>query len=176
MIRKLNRIKELKDMPGIWKFFAAVILLFGFIALLSPEIATNSLVKSVEIFKNMFSSLVLAFVFMFVFNLLVTDKVVKKYLQNDIGVKQCLIVSIAGIFSTGPIYMWYAYLSELKDQGANYGLISIFLYNRAIKLPLIPIMISYFSVEITIVFSVLLFIFSFINAFFINIFVKPQKS
>jgi hypothetical protein len=168
-------IEKIKNISGVWKFLIAVIAVLALIAIISPPLVQESLLTSLSIFKKMLSSLVLAFIFMFVFNIFVTDKVVKKHLKKDIGIKQCLIVAIIGVLSTGPIYMWYAYLSELKDEGVDQGLISIFLYNRAVKLPLLPIMIDYFSLKVTIIITVLIFIFSFINAIFINLFINPRN-
>jgi len=60
------------------------------------------------------------------------------------GIKKWIFVIIGGVLSTGAIYMWYPFLADLKDKGLNYGLISCFLYNRAIKIPLLPLMVFYF--------------------------------
>jgi hypothetical protein len=168
-------IEKIKNISGVWKFLLAVIAVLAVIAIASPFLAWESLLTSFSIFKKMLSSLILAFIFMFAFNIFVTDEIVKKHLKKDIGVKQCIIVATIGVLSTGPIYMWYAYLSNLKDEGVDQGLISIFLYNRAVKLPLLPIMIDYFSLKITIIITVLIFVFSFINAIFINLFINPRN-
>jgi len=51
----------------------------------------------------------------------------------------------------GPIYVWYPLLKDLKEHGMRTGLVAVFLYNRAIKLPLLPIMIFYFGVFFVII-------------------------
>ena len=112
---------------------------------------------------------------MYGFNLFISEKFIKKHLETKVGVKHYLIVSFIGILSTGPIYLWFAHLSRMKDHGMDTGLISLFLYNRAIKLPLIPLMIEYFSLKITIVISLLIFLFSFLNAILIHYFLKPPS-
>lgn len=137
-------VKRFQNIPNAWKFFLVVIVLFYGIAVIFPDIARESLINSWLLLKQMYVSLILVFIFTYLFNVLITDKVIKQYLQNDIGLKKYLIVGIIGIFSTGPIYMWFSYLSSMKKEGMNNGLISMFLYNRAIKLPLLPLMIQYF--------------------------------
>ncbi len=59
--------------------------------------------------------------------------------------KQTLFAAIVGILSSGPIFAWYPILKELKDRGAAPSLIAVFLVNRAVKLPLLPMMISLFG-------------------------------
>lgn len=164
--------KIIKNIPSAWQFLLIVIAMLFVVYFLNPIVAKISLVNAFKIFTKLLPSLFLIFVFMFIFNVLVTDSFIKKNLQKDNGIKKYFIVALAGILSTGPIYMWFAFLSTMKDKGVNEGLISIFLYNRAIKLPLLPLMIDYFSIKTTVIISVLVFIFSFINAILINLFFK----
>jgi hypothetical protein len=56
-----------------------------------------------------------------------------------------LIAISGGILSTGPIYMWYPLLNDLQKQGMRPSLIAVFLYNRAVKIPLMPLIIIYFG-------------------------------
>jgi len=49
------------------------------------------------------------------------------------------------------IYAWYPLLRKLKERGAGNSPLSVFLYNRAIKLPPLPIMIAYFCWEYVLV-------------------------
>lgn len=167
-------VKILKNIPKAWQFLLLVILMLCTVYFFDPIAAKLTLLNSYKILKKLLPSLFLIFAFMFIFNILVTDKIIKKHLQKENGLKKYFIVALAGILSTGPIYMWFAFLSTMKDKGVNEGLLSIFLYNRAIKLPLLPLMIDYFSFKTTIVISILVFIFSFINAIFINLFFKKQ--
>jgi uncharacterized membrane protein YraQ (UPF0718 family) len=141
----------------------------------SPEFIYNCLEKFLFLLQKIAWSFVLVFLFMYIFNIFISEKLIKKYLQKEIKLKHYLIIAFVGILSTGPIYLWFAHLSRMKDQGMNNGLISLFLYNRAIKLPLIPLMIEYFSLKITIIISLLIFLFSFVNAFLIHYFLKPHS-
>lgn len=77
-------------------------------------------------------------------------KAISKYLGKGSGVGGWLLSIVAGIISHGPIYVWYPLLKELRKQGMRQGLAAVFLYNRAIKIPLLPVMIYYFGVAFTV--------------------------
>ena len=98
-----------------------------------------------------------------VVNYYITPKAVNKYLGKTSGLKRWVIAIIGGIISTGPIYMWYPMLKELKKKGVNYGFISTFLYNRAIKPPVIPMIIFYFGLSFTIILTIVMIIMSVIQ-------------
>ena len=87
---------------------------------------------------------ILVFVLMSLSNYFITPKFVMRHLGEK-GFKRWFYVIAGGILSTGPIYMWYPLLADLREKGLSYGLIACFLYNRAIKIPLLPLAILYFS-------------------------------
>ena len=75
---------------------------------------------------------------------------------------------VLGIISTGPIYMWYPLLADLKEKGMSYGLIACFLYNRAIKIPLLPVMMLYFNLKYIFLLFLLMVIVSVIQGIFVD--------
>jgi len=168
-------VKFIKNIPSIWKFFLLVCFLYVGLFIFSPNFVFTCFDKFLFLFKKIAWSFVLVFFFMYVFNIFINEKLIKKYLQKEVKVKYYFIVALMGVLSTGPIYLWFTHLSRMKDQGMDSGLISLFLYNRAIKLPLIPLMIEYFSLKITIVISLLIFLFSFVNALLIHYFFKTPS-
>ena len=56
-----------------------------------------------------------------------------------------------GVLSHGPIYTWYPLLRELRKQGMKIGLMAVFLYSRAIKIPLLPLLVYYFGIAFVII-------------------------
>jgi len=68
---------------------------------------------------------------------------------KESGTKGWVLAIITGILSHGPVYIWYPLLKDLREQGMRTGLVAVFLYNRAIKIPLLPVMIFYFGIEFT---------------------------
>lgn len=87
---------------------------------------------------------------------------------KDKGMKKWFFVIIGGILSSGPIYMWYPLLADLRNKGLNYGLIACFLYNRSIKIPLIPLAIIYFSWKYIIILLLVMILASIIQGIIIN--------
>ncbi|MBA7715913.1 hypothetical protein ES703_124972 [subsurface metagenome] len=75
----------------------------------------------------------LVFVIMLLINLFLKPARIAKFLGKGSGVKGIALSAAAGIISTGPIYVWYPLLRDLKEKGAGESSIAIFLYNRAVK-------------------------------------------
>lgn len=67
------------------------------------------------------------------------------------GPRGYLVATVGGILSHGPVYAWYPLLRDLQEAGMREGLIAVFLYNRAVKLPLIPLFLVYFELRYGIV-------------------------
>ena len=85
--------------------------------------------------KNMLTRilpvLILVFVIMVITNYWMSPEKLVKYLSKK-SWKTWVLAIGAGIISTGPIFVWYPLLNELQQHGVKNGLISVFLYNRAI--------------------------------------------
>jgi len=120
--------------------------------------------SSIEFFVKtlikLIPTLIIIFVIMFLTNYFVKPKTLAKLMGKGSGVVAWIITIASGIISTGPIYMWYPLLSELKNKGVRPALISTFLYNRAVKIPLMPMLILYFGIKYTIILTVVMIVIS----------------
>jgi len=146
-----------------WYFLLVVIILYLITGFFKFDAILPSLNFSLKILISVIPIFILVLIIMIIVNYYITPKSVNKYLGKSSGLKRWLIAIIGGIISTGPIYMWYPMLKELKKKGVNYGFIATFLYNRAIKLPLIPMIIFYFGLTFTIILSIIMIIMSVIQ-------------
>ena len=126
-------------------FLVAVIFLYFLLFFFDPEGAYNALKVSGNIFIRIIPVLLLVILFMALINYFLHPKTVAKYAGEGSGIKGWFFAISAGIISHGPIYVWYPLLKELRDQGMRSGLIAAFLYSRAIKIPLLPLMVYYFG-------------------------------
>lgn len=127
-------------------FFPIVILvIYGILFIVSSDKAGQAIRSSGNMFLSMLIPLVLVFVIMLLVNLFLKPAAVAKFLGKGSGIKGILLPAAAGIISTGPIYAWYPLLKDLKEKGAGESSIAIFLYNRAVKPFLLPVMITYFG-------------------------------
>jgi uncharacterized membrane protein YraQ (UPF0718 family) len=110
---------------------------------------------------------------MFLTNLLIKKETIIKYLKKG-KIKKWIFVIIGGILSSGPIYMWYPLLADLKEKGLDSGLIACFLYNRAIKIPILPVFLLYFPLKFVLILSMLMIIMSVFQGIIINKFMEVK--
>lgn len=167
MIRKI-----LDKIESGWLFLLIVVLMYIFLAIGNYALAEKSTLAFARLFISILPVLVLVFVIMFIFNLFLDNKRLIRHLGKGSGVKGWLLSIGGGILSTGPIYMWYPLLSDLKEKGMKNSLIAVFLCSRAVKIPLIPMMIYYFGLAFTVVLTVYMIIFSVINGLMVGKIVK----
>ena len=154
--------------PNNIKFLFIIICIYACIGIFNPEIATKGFLEFINLFIKILPYLLISFILIFIVNYLFDDKKIKLYLESTTNIKKYTLAIILGIISTGPIYVWYPFLSELRRKGVNNGLISVFIYNRAIKLQLLPLMIFYFSIKFALIITCLIIIFSLLNSIIIN--------
>jgi uncharacterized membrane protein YraQ (UPF0718 family) len=142
-----------------WRFGLGFLGLMLAIYLVLFLVDTDNAVKSSNVFLNIIWSiipiLVAVVILMGLFNLFLKPKRVLKYLGRESGPLGWLLAISLSIISHGPIYAWYPLLGDLKQKGMRSGLVSAFLYNRSIKLPLLPIMIYYFGLPFVVILLVL---------------------
>ena len=157
--------KQRRSGLGGWLFFGIVLLGYGLSFLLSPEDTADAFAFFRRVMRQVFPVLGIVFLLLFIANLLLTPSTVKRYLGKEAGVKGWIASVVAGIFSMGPIYAWYTALAELQQKGMRTAFVATFLYSRAVKIPLLPLMIYYFGATYTIVLCLYLMVFSVINGF-----------
>ncbi|MBD3156763.1 hypothetical protein GF369_02945 [Candidatus Peregrinibacteria bacterium] len=161
-------ITALKKINGTMRFFIIVILLYGIFGVINPELIHQSLRTAGSLFMQIIPVLLLVFFIMFITNMVIDAKKITTEMQHHKGISACCLAVVFGILSAGPIYLWYPLLSDLKERGLRTSLITIFLYNRAIKLPLLPVMIYYFGWHFVLIVSILMILFSVINGFIVE--------
>ena len=141
-----------------FSFLGIVVILYLMLSLFNSERIYRSLHASLDIIIQILPILVLVIFMMGVANYFLKPKTVSKYLGLGSGVKGWFLAISMGILSHGPIYVWYPLLKDLRDHGMRSGLVAVFLYNRAIKIPLLPVMIFYFGIGFVIILSIYMMI------------------
>jgi len=139
-------------------FPAVILAVYVILFAVMPDRASLALKSGGNIFLDMLIPLCSVFVLMILLNLFLKPAQIARFLRQGAGIKGILLPAAAGIISTGPIYAWYPLLKDLREKGAGNSPIAIFLYNRAVKPFLLPVMIAYFGwayVVILTVFTVL---------------------
>ncbi|MEA3457872.1 MAG: permease [Candidatus Thermoplasmatota archaeon] len=149
--KEKNTKRGSKNLYYSFFFLILVIILYGVLFFLKPDKIVNSLYASWNIFVNVIPVIILVVFLMGISNYLLKPKKVSKYLGKKSGFKGWFLSALFGILSHGSIYVWYPLLKDLKEHGMRMGLVAVFLYNRAIKIPLLPVMIFYFGIYFVII-------------------------
>ena len=152
-----------------FSFLGIVIILYLALAFFDSEKTYRSLHESFDIIIQILPVLILVIFFMGAVNYFLKPKTMSKYLGVESGVKGWFLAISMGVLSHGPIYVWYPLLKDLREHGMRTGLIAVFLYNRAIKIPLLPVMIFYFGIGFVIILSFYMIIASVIEGKIIEI-------
>lgn len=130
-------------------FLAFVVFVYLILFILSRENIYRSLRVSGNILVNLIPVLIVVILLTGIASYFFKPKAVSRYLGKESGIRGWFIAALAGILSHGPIYIWYPLLKEFRQKGMRTGLLGVFLYNRAIKIPLLPLLIYYFGTEFT---------------------------
>ena len=165
---------KLKQLPGSWYFLGIIVIIYVLFSIFNQGIYLNSLNFFSQIIYKIIPIFILVFVLMSLSNYFVTPQFVIKHLKEK-GIKKWFFVIIGGILSSGPVYMWYPLLADLKHKGLSYGLMACFLYNRAIKIPLIPLAIIYFSWKYILILTFVMILISVIQGMLINKIMEVKK-
>ncbi len=162
---------KLKNFLFQFGFLALMVLIYIYLFFFEKKRFFSSIDFFLKILVNLIPVFALIFVLMFLINFFVSKKTVSKYVVSS-GKKGWLFAVVAGILSMGPIYMWYPFLQDLKEKGFNEGLISVFLYNRAIKIPFIPLAVFYFGLKFVFILAFVMIVFSVIQGLTVNKLIK----
>ena len=160
--------KILEKISGKWIFLIIATGLYLIAAIVDVALFKEALFEFVFLAKKIIPVLVLVFVLIFLSDLFLDPKKISRLVGESAGIKGWIVSVAGGILSSGPIYMWYPLLSDLKEKGMKDGFIAAFLYNRAVKIPMLPIMIYYFGLKFTIIFTFYMILFSIINGVFVE--------
>ncbi len=164
--------KSEKSKAGII-FFGIVIIIYLIAVILNTTKTINALNYALKILLKIIPIFLLVILIMILINYFMTPEKIKKYISRSAGKKRWLIAIITGIISTGPIYAWYPMLNDIQKQGKNNGFIAAFLYNRAVKPALLPLMIYYFGIKFVIILTVVMIILSILQGMIVEKITEP---
>jgi uncharacterized membrane protein YraQ (UPF0718 family) len=157
----IHKIIEKVGFVGIFLFFS--VIAYGILGVFDFTLLRNVLCVLTRLIARIAPILLIVFLVMFLTNLFFENKSISRFLGKGSGFRGWMVAIAGGIVSSGPIYMWYPLLSDLKEKGMRDSLIATFLYNRAIKIPLLPMMVHYFGWDFTFALSITMVLFSVVN-------------
>ena len=157
-------------------FPTSVLAIYGILYAITPDKISIALKGAGNIFSHMVVPLSLVFILMLALNLFKKPAQIIKFLGRGAGIKGVILSATAGIISTGPIYAWYPLLKDLREKGAGNSFMAIFLGNRAIKPPLLPIMISYFGWVYVLILTIFTILASIVAGYAVGALAKESNS
>jgi uncharacterized membrane protein YraQ (UPF0718 family) len=153
----MNKAMKKNKISGLY-FLAFVILVYLVLFFTTPENFQKAFHSSWNILKTVVVIVIFVIILSTFTNYFLNFKKISKYLGKEAGIKGWLISAIAGIISHGPPYVWLPLIKNLQNRGMSIGYSAVFLYTRAIKIPLLPMMIIFFGWKFTIVFNLMILI------------------
>jgi uncharacterized membrane protein YraQ (UPF0718 family) len=145
---------------GGWFFLALVAGLYAVVAALEPDAARQAWLSFLALLERVVPVLIFVWLLMFATQLLLGRERIERWIGHRSGARGWLLACGSGVLAGGPIYPWYALLAELHGKGMRTPLVAVFLYARALKLPLLPLMAHYFGWRYVGVVSTLIVIFA----------------
>ena len=173
MFAVIKKITE--KIAARWLFLIAVCLLYVVLGLFNSQLAIAGLRTFLSLLKKILPVLAIVFGLLFFSSLLIETKTIVRYLGKESKRRGWLIAVIGGIISAGPIYLWYPLLSDLRDKGMREALIATFLYNRAVKIPLLPMMILYLGIKPVVILSAYMILFSVLNGYIVEAVLSKRR-
>ncbi len=140
------------------KFLIIVFILYIILLLSDTNHALPALQKSGSILLSLIPLFLLIIALTALINYFLKPKQIIKHFGKDSGAKGVFYAIIGGIISHGPMYAWYGMLQDMRSHGLKDGLIAVFMYARAVKLPLLPFMVDLFGLLFTIVMTLYILI------------------
>ncbi len=138
----------------------------------NPQAGQDALLAAFEILKMIIPILLVVFFLMALLHTFVDSKSISRHIGEQSGVRGWVIALVGGILSHGPAYVWYPMISDLRKHGARDGLIVAFFYTRSIKLPWLPLMVSYFGLVFTVVLTLLVILSAWIQGMIVDKFIS----
>jgi uncharacterized membrane protein YraQ (UPF0718 family) len=168
--------KKKRSSVTAWWFIAGVAILYMVSSVIDSPRTGQALIKSSLLIFKIVPVLLMVIIFMTIINYFFRPQKVKRLLGKESGITGWIISLIGGVLSHGSIIIWYPLLKELQGQGVRPGLIAVFLYSRAIKLPLLPLLIYYFGWSFSIVFLFYILIGALIQGWLVDRLVQKIKN
>ncbi len=163
--------KKQKENQNHFNFLFLSVVVLGYVVLLFIDVAKTgqAIMVSIRLLLTLIPVFVIVILFMGGLNYFLNPQKVKKLFGKESGLKGWFFAILLGIISHGSIYAWYPLLKDLQAQGMKNGLIAAFLYNRAIKIPHLPVMIYYFGIKFVVILFIYMVISSIIEGLLIDL-------
>lgn len=148
---------------------------YALLAAVSFSEAKRALIIGTSTFASVAVILVTVFVFIGLFQVWVRDEFILKHLGEESGIWGMFIGAALGTAMVGPLVGIFPLLKMLLNKGTRLGVVVAIVSTWAIKVPMIPLELSFFGWKFTVVRQLLLFVSAFVMAPVIELLVGKRK-
>ncbi len=149
ILQSKDTLPNVKQKPeksfGRWLFLLVMFFVYTATFFISRSKAEVTLHIFIKLLFEVLPILLIVYLFQLLLDYFVSNKRLKHFMEAKKGIREWVIAIVGGILSVGPGYVWYPLLKDLKDKGVKDRFLVAFLYNRAIKIPWLPMLIFYFG-------------------------------
>lgn len=153
----------MKKISWIQKLYIVVIILYLITSLYDFDLVKTALLSFSDLYLKVLKMLVLVFVVMMGTNFFLDQNENKDSFKKFTWYKSRLSAIWLWIIIGWPPYALFPMLKEFKKQWIHNSLLAVFLYNRNVKIPYIPISVLYFWLTFTLILSFYIILFSILN-------------
>jgi len=150
------------------KFLSFVVIAYVILFVIDSAKGVAALFKMFAILKILLPIFMVVIILMALISYLTQGKSKLENLAKQSGAKGWFWALFIGLLSHGPMYAWYPVLQELRNKGLRDGYIAAFFYARAVKLPLLPLMVDYFGLAFTIVLTIYIILASLLQGWLVE--------
>ncbi len=154
--------KKKSDLMTRLIFLAVMIVITAVTFFINPDKTVFAIKYGSKILLIILPIMLIVLLIMTAIDFFLKEEKISNLLGAKSGLKGFSIAAFAGIISHGPIFAWYPVLYDLKKKGMSLGFVAVFLYTRAIKIPLLPLLILYFGLKFVVVWFFYLLLASFL--------------
>lgn len=159
--------EAVKRIPGSWYYLLLTLAAYMILLIFDRSLFWQGITFFGEIVLRVAPLFILVFALMTFTNYFFNQKRALKYLTGK-GSKKWILAIVGGILSSGPIYMWYPLIKDLKEKGLTNGLAACFLYNRSIKPAILPVAVMYFGWIYVVILTMAMIAASLVQGYLIN--------
>ena len=151
-----------------------VLACYAILFIINAQLASDALQKSGGVLAKILPIFAFVILFTAILNYFLRPKQIAKHLGKEAGLKGWFWSLAGGVISHGPMYAWFPLLEDLRKHGMRDALIVVFFYSRAIKIPILPIMIDYFGWVFTLVLSIYILIGAILQGWILDFLKKKE--
>lgn len=126
-----------------YRLVLSVVALYGVAAINSPERAYAAASVAVKTFAGVAPIIVAVFAGLGLVQVFVDKQAMARHLGDRAGLPALLMAAAAGTILVGPVFVVFPLLKTMRDHGVSWAIITTALTAWAVKLPMVPLEVTF---------------------------------